>query len=104
MRRIVLTSVLLALVSGGRASAESTFESLGLPGSVQCDAFRQNQDASWTSTCKSVPSIGSTHFAVGGGITFEKEGTSRKAKVPIHLGVGGKDLADVLDRTCSSRS
>jgi hypothetical protein len=103
MRTIVLASVLVALVAQGRALAESTFESLGLPGSVECDAFRQDRDASWTAIRKSVVTIGSSHLPVGGGITFEKKGTSRR-KVPIHLGIGGKDLADVLDRTCSRRS
>jgi hypothetical protein len=74
-----LASVLVALVAGGRASAESTIESIGLVGSVQCDAFRQNQNASWTSTGNSVVTIGPSRLAVGGGTTFEKEGTSRRA-------------------------
>src|SRR5260221_6106217 len=98
MRTIMLASVLVALAAEGRAAAESTIESLGLLGCVQCDAFRQNQDASWTSTRKSVVTIGSSRLAVGGGTTFEKEGTSRRA-VAIYLAVGGHDLADLLDRT-----
>jgi hypothetical protein len=52
---------------------------------------------------KFVVTIGSSHVPVGGGITFEKEETSQR-QVPIHLGIGGKDLTDVLDRTCSRRS
>jgi hypothetical protein len=102
MRGIVLASVLVALVAEGRASAETTIESIGLVGSAQCDAFRQNQDASWTSTRNSVVTLGSSRLAVGGGTTFEKEGTSRKA-VAIYVAVGGHDLADVLERTCKTR-
>jgi hypothetical protein len=103
MRRIVLASVLVALAVQSRASAETTFESLGLLGGVQCSAFGQNQDASWTSTRNSIVTIGSNRLAVGGGMTFEKEGTSRKS-VAIYLAIGGNDLADVLDRTCRRRS
>jgi hypothetical protein len=103
MRRIVLASVLVALAAQSRASAETTFESPGLLGGVQYSAFRQNQDASWTSARNSIVTIGSNRLAVGGGMTFEKEGTSRKS-VAIYVAVGGNDLADVLDRTCRRRS
>jgi hypothetical protein len=103
MRRSVLASALILLAANSPALAESTFEALGKFGDIDCDAFRKNQDASWTSTRNSVAIIGSNRLAVGAGIVFEQEGTRRKG-VAFHLGVGGNDLAAALDRTCGQRS
>jgi hypothetical protein len=102
MRKLAFVSILMCLIVAGRVSAESTIESLGVPGNVECDAFMQSKDGSWTLIRKSIVTIGSNRLAVDGPITFEKEGTSRKA-VAVYVAVGSYDLADVLLRTCSER-
>ena len=100
MLRLALTPILMMVVAGGYAFAESTLDSLGIPGNVQCDAFKKNPSGSWTTIRKSVVVIGSDRLSVDG-ITFEKKGT-KQTGVTIQVFVGSNDLADVLDRTCGS--
>ena len=99
MRKCVVASMLLMVMTGGCAFAESTLASLGVPGDIECGAFKQNQDGSWTSVRRSVVVVGSSRLAVEG-TTFEKEGTRRRG-VAIHVSVGTYDLAEVLKRTCA---
>ena len=88
----------MIVVAAGYAFAESTLDSLGIPGNVQCDAFKKNPGGSWTSIRKTVVTIGSDQLSVDG-TTFEKEGTKRTG-VTMQVFVGPNDLADVLDRIC----
>ena len=97
MRKFVVASMLMMVMTGGWAFAESTLESLGVLGNIECDAFKQNRDGSWTSTRKSVMTIGSNTLLVLDGTTFERQGTKQKG---VKLFVGSNDLAGVLDRTC----
>jgi hypothetical protein len=99
MRKFVVASMLV-MVTGGCALAESTLPSLGVPGNIECDAFKQNRDGSWTSTRKSVVTIGSNRLSVNG-TTLEKQGTRRRG-VAIYVSVGTYDLAEVLERTCAN--
>jgi hypothetical protein len=98
MRKFVVASMLMMAMTGGCAFAESTLESLGVPGNIECDAFKQNRNGYWTSVRKSVVTIGSNRLSVDG-TTFEKRGT-KHGGVTINVFVGSNDLADVLDRTC----
>jgi hypothetical protein len=98
MRKLVLASMLMMVMTGGWAFAESTRESLGGPGYIECEAFKQNRNGSWTSVRKSVVTIGSNRLSVDG-TTFERQGT-KQTGVTINVFVGSNDLADVLDRTC----
>jgi hypothetical protein len=102
MLRFALTSMFVAVVAGGYASAESTADSLGVPGEVECDAFKLNPNGSWTAIRQTVITIGSDQLELGG-MTFDKQGITRGA-VTFHVFVGPNDLADVLDRTCRYRS
>ena len=98
MLRFALTSMFMMVSAGGYACAESTLGSLGVPGNVQCDAFKKNPDGSWTSIRQSVVTIGPDRLSLGG-ITFDKKSTERPG-ITFHAFVGPNDLADVLDRTC----
>jgi hypothetical protein len=98
MRTFVSASMLLIVMAGDWAFAESTLESLGVPGYIECDAFKQNRNGSWTPVRKSVVTIGSNKLSVDG-TTFERKGT-KHGGVTINVFVGSNDLADALDRTC----
>ena len=98
MLRLALTPILMMVVAGGYAFAESTLGSLGIPGDVQCAAFKKNPSGSWTAIRQSVVTIGPDRLSLGG-MTFEKKSIERPG-VTIHVFVGPNDLADVLDRTC----
>jgi hypothetical protein len=102
MLKFALTSIFMVVVAGGYALAESTADSLGVPGEVECDAFKLNPNGSWTVTRQTVVTIGSDQLELGG-MTFDKQGIRRGA-VTFHVFVGPNDLADVLDRTCKYRS
>ena len=103
MLRFALTSMIMMVVAGEYAFAESTVDSLGIFGSVQCAAFKKKPNGSWTAIRQSVVTIGPYLLSVGGGMTFEKKVTSTKqGGVTIHVFVGPNDLADVLDRTCGN--
>jgi hypothetical protein len=64
MRKFVLASMLMLVMTGGGAFGELTFEALGRLGNIECDAFKQNPDGSWTSTRKSIVTIGSNKPSV----------------------------------------
>jgi hypothetical protein len=95
MRRFVIASALMMVTIGGRAFAESTFDSLGVPGNVECDAFKKNRDYSWTSTRRSVVTIGSESLSVSGTTVGAKQTTMANRVL-----IGSYDLADVLNKTC----
>lgn len=103
MLRFVLMSMFMMVVAVGCAFAESTVDSLGMVGNVQCDAFKKNPGGSWTAIRQSVVTIGPDRLSVGRGMTFEKKVTSTKrGGVILSRFVGPNDLTDVLDKTCSS--
>jgi len=102
MLKFALMSIFVMVLATGHASAESTADSLGIPGEVECDAFKHNPNGSWTAIRQSVITIGSDQLELGG-MTFDKQGITRGA-VTFHVFVGPNDLADVLDRTCKYRS
>jgi hypothetical protein len=68
--KLALTSMFVTVVAGGYASAESTADSIGVPGEVECDAFKLNPNGSWTVTRQTVIIIGSDQLELGG-MTFD---------------------------------
>jgi hypothetical protein len=95
MRRFVIAPTLMMVMVGDCAFAESTLGSLGVPGSIECDAFKKNRDYSWTSTRRSVVTIGSESLSVDGTTVGAKQTTMANRVL-----VGSYDLADVLNKTC----
>jgi hypothetical protein len=98
MGRFVMASTLMMVIIGDCAFAESTSDSLGVPGNIECDAFKRNRDNSWTSTRRSVVTIGSDSLSVDG--TTVESGVAKQKTVANHVLVGSYDLADALNKTC----
>jgi hypothetical protein len=94
MLRFVMASTLMMVMIGSRAFAESTLESFGVPGNIECDAFKKNRDNSWTSTRRSVVTVGSESLSVDGTTVGAKQKTADRVLV------GTYNLADVLNKTC----
>jgi hypothetical protein len=84
MRMWLFGLLLLVFFGGSQAWAESTINATGLPGNVECDAFRKNPNGSWTSIRRSVATVGNNRLSVDG-TTFWKAGTQHGAVTIMSL-------------------